>query len=134
MTHIYASSAVDEEDYFGLEMFSPHELLVATDHFSGENIIGHGAFCVVYKGRLVDGSVVAVKRLTERAPVMVREELEISSIVSHRNVIGLLGVCITKRERLLVYPYMANGSVASYLRGEINYVMLFIVICCSTFV
>jgi hypothetical protein len=35
----------------------------------------------------------------------------------HRNLLRLRGFCMTPTERLLVYPYMANGSVASRLRG-----------------
>jgi hypothetical protein len=35
----------------------------------------------------------------------------------HRNLLRLRGFCMTPTERLLVYPYMANGSVASCLRG-----------------
>ncbi|XP_073045552.1 BRASSINOSTEROID INSENSITIVE 1-associated receptor kinase 1-like isoform X3 [Primulina eburnea] len=38
------------------------------------------------------------------------------SMVAHRNLLRLRGFCMTSTERLLVYPYMANGSVASYLR------------------
>ncbi|KAH6816009.1 BRI1-associated receptor kinase [Perilla frutescens var. frutescens] len=110
---------VDEEDHFGLESFSLRELFVATDNFSNKNILGRGGHGTVYKGRLADGSLVAVKRFrAERADDQVKfeKELEISSIVAHRNVIRLRAFCNTRTERLLVYPYMANGSVASCLR------------------
>nr|DAD35875.1 TPA_asm: hypothetical protein HUJ06_006515 [Nelumbo nucifera] len=40
------------------------------------------------------------------------------SLVVHRNLLRLCGFCMTQNERLLVYPYMPNGSVASRLRGE----------------
>jgi Protein tyrosine and serine/threonine kinase len=44
-------------------------------------------------------------------------ELEMISLAVHRNLLRLYGFCITVTERLLVYPYMSNGSVASRLKG-----------------
>lgn len=75
----------------------------------------------MYKGRLADGSLVAVKRLKEeRTPggeLQFQTEVEMISMAVHRNLLRLRGFCMTPTERLLVYPYMANGSVASCLRG-----------------
>ncbi|XP_057771321.1 BRASSINOSTEROID INSENSITIVE 1-associated receptor kinase 1-like isoform X2 [Salvia miltiorrhiza] len=96
-----------------LKRFFLDQLLVATDDFSHRNVIGHGRHSTVYKGRLVDGSLVAVKKLWQR---VIGIELEMASLVKHRNIIKLIGFCITQKEQLLVYPYMANGSVASCLR------------------
>ena len=97
------------------------ELLVATDSFSNKNILGRGGFGKVYKGRLADGTLVAVKRLKEeRTPggeLQFQTEVEMISMAVHRNLLRLRGFCMTPTERLLVYPYMANGSVASCLRG-----------------
>ncbi|XP_047970629.1 BRASSINOSTEROID INSENSITIVE 1-associated receptor kinase 1-like isoform X2 [Salvia hispanica] len=100
-------------EYEGLERFSLPELLVATGNFSKENVIGRGGYGTVYKGQLKDGSVVAVKRLKQ----VIESQLEMASLVIHRNVIKLIGFCITQEEQLLVYPYMPNGSVASCLRS-----------------
>ncbi|KAG8064895.1 hypothetical protein GUJ93_ZPchr0004g40233 [Zizania palustris] len=79
-----------------------------------------GGFGKVYKGRLADGSLVAVKRLKEeRTPggeLQFQTEVEMISMAVHRNLLRLRGFCMTPTERLLVYPYMANGSVASRLR------------------
>ncbi|KAH6810094.1 BRI1-associated receptor kinase [Perilla frutescens var. frutescens] len=106
------------EDHFGLESFSLRQLLDATDNFSNENFLGRGGYGKVYKGRLADGSLVAVKRLraADSDQVMFEKEIEISGIVAHRNVLHLRGFCNMQTERLLVSPYMANGSVASCLR------------------
>ncbi|KAL1535382.1 protein kinase superfamily, variant 2 [Salvia divinorum] len=101
------------EDHFGLQSFSLHELLAATDNFSQKNVLGRGGFSTVYKGRLADGSLVAVKRLLQQ---VIGIELEITSIAAHCNVLRARGFCITEKEQMLVYPYMANGSVASCLR------------------
>lgn len=104
-----------------LKKFSLLELQVATDSFNQKNILGRGGFGNVYRGRLADGTLVAVKRLKEeRTPggeVQFQTEVEIISLAVHRNLLRLLGFCLTQTERLLVYPFMANGSVASLLRG-----------------
>ncbi|KAK0591401.1 hypothetical protein LWI29_001182 [Acer saccharum] len=103
-----------------LKRFSLHELQVATDNFSNKNILGKGRFGKVYKGRLADGSLVAVKRSkeerTQGGELQFQTEVEMISMAVHRNLLRLHGFCITPTERLLVYPYMANGSVASCLR------------------
>ncbi|KAK0608304.1 hypothetical protein LWI29_028651 [Acer saccharum] len=100
--------------------FDVPELQVATDSFSNKNILGRGGFGKVYKGRLTDGTLVAVKRLKEdRTPggeLQFQTEVEMISMAVHRNLLRLRGFCMTPTERLLVYPYMANGSVASCLR------------------
>ncbi|EMS56669.1 Somatic embryogenesis receptor kinase 1 [Triticum urartu] len=111
----------DPEVHLGqLKRFSLRELQVASDNFSNKNILGRGGFGKVYKGRLTDGTLVAVKRLKEeRTPggeLQFQTEVEMISMAVHRNLLRLRGFCMTPTERLLVYPYMANGSVASRLR------------------
>lgn len=75
----------------------------------------------MYKGILRDGSVVAVKRLKDGNAVggdhQFQTEVEMISLAVHRNLLRLTGFCMTATERLLVYPYMSNGSVASRLKG-----------------
>ncbi|KAL7227775.1 hypothetical protein ACSBR1_022619 [Camellia fascicularis] len=113
----------DPEVHLGqLKRFSLRELQVATDNFSNRNILGRGGFGKVYKGRLADGSLVAVKRLkeerTQGGELQFQTEVEMISMAVHRNLLRLRGFCMTPTERLLVYPYMANGSVASCLRDR----------------
>nr|XP_043627871.1 BRASSINOSTEROID INSENSITIVE 1-associated receptor kinase 1-like [Erigeron canadensis] len=115
----------DPENHLGqLKRFSLRELQVATDSFSKKNILGRGGFGNVYKGRLADGSLVAVKRLKEERKhgdeLQFQMEVEIISLAVHRNLLRLIGFCMTPTERLLVYPYMVNGSVASCLKGRPN--------------
>jgi len=111
----------DPEVHLGqLKRFSLRELQVATDGFSQRNILGKGAFGKVYKGRLADGSLVAVKRLKDErssaGELQFQTEVEMISMAVHRNLLRLRGFCMSPTERLLVYPYMSNGSVASCLR------------------
>lgn len=107
-----------------LRRYTFKELRVATDHFSSKNILGRGGFGIVYKGCLNDGSLVAVKRLKDYniagGEIQFQTEVETISLAVHRNLLRLSGFCTTENERLLVYPYMPNGSVASRLRDHIH--------------
>ena len=92
----------------------------ATNNFNPNNILGQGGFGIVYKGILHDGTIAAVKRLKEFVPsgeVQFDTEVEVISLVVHRNLLGLIGFCSEDNERLLVYPYMLNGTVSSKLQG-----------------
>ncbi|KAI3845317.1 hypothetical protein MKW98_009383 [Papaver atlanticum] len=106
-----------------LRKYSFKELRGATDHFNRKNILGTGGFGVVYKGCLQDGTVVAVKRLKDynavAGEVQFQTEVELISLAVHRNLLRLCGFCMTDTERLLVYPFMPNGSVASRLRDQL---------------
>ncbi|XP_040383000.1 probable LRR receptor-like serine/threonine-protein kinase At2g23950 [Oryza brachyantha] len=102
--------------------FGLRELQAATDGFSARNILGKGGFGDVYRGRLADGTVVAVKRLKDPSAsgeAQFRTEVEMISLAVHRHLLRLVGFCAAASgERLLVYPFMPNGSVASRLRGK----------------
>ncbi|KAI9073073.1 hypothetical protein K1719_044993 [Acacia pycnantha] len=114
--------AEDPEVPGQLKRFSLCELQVATDGFTNKNVVGRGGFGKVYKGRLADGSLVAVKRLreerTQGGELQFQTEVEMISLAVHRNLLQLRGFCMTPTERLLVYPFMVNGSVASCLRDR----------------
>ncbi|AEE77027.1 NSP-interacting kinase 2 [Arabidopsis thaliana] len=105
-----------------LRRFNFKELQSATSNFSSKNLVGKGGFGNVYKGCLHDGSIIAVKRLKDinngGGEVQFQTELEMISLAVHRNLLRLYGFCTTSSERLLVYPYMSNGSVASRLKAK----------------
>lgn len=105
-----------------LRRFQFRELQAATHNFSSKYILGKGGFGNVYKGCLPDGTVVAVKRLKDGSnsggETQFQTEVEMISLAVHRHLLRLYGFCITPTERLLVYPYMSNGSVASRLKGK----------------
>ncbi|KAH7565691.1 hypothetical protein JRO89_XS08G0001300 [Xanthoceras sorbifolium] len=112
---------VDRRIAFGqLKRYSWRELQLATDNFSEKNVLGQGGFGKVYKGVLGDNTKVAVKRLTDfESPggdAAFQREVEMISVAVHRNLLRLIGFCTTPTERLLVYPFMQNLSVAYRLR------------------
>ncbi|XP_050943213.1 probable LRR receptor-like serine/threonine-protein kinase At5g10290 isoform X1 [Cucumis melo] len=112
---------VDRRIAFGqLKRFAWRELQLATENFSEKNVLGQGGFGKVYKGVLADGTKVAVKRLTDyESPggdAAFQREVEMISVAVHRNLLRLIGFCTTQTERLLVYPFMQNLSVAYRLR------------------
>ncbi|KAL3824025.1 hypothetical protein ACJIZ3_020054 [Penstemon smallii] len=105
-----------------LRRFHFRELQIATHNFSNKNILGKGGFGNVYKGYLHDGTIVAVKRLKDGnnigGEIQFQTEVEMISLAVHRNLLRLYGFCVTQAERLLVYPYMSNGSVALRLKAK----------------
>lgn len=121
--HRLFESAVQQDYEFDighLKRFSFRELQIATSNFSPKNILGQGGFGVVYKGYLPNRTIVAVKRLKDpnfTGEVQFQTEVEMIGLALHRNLLRLYGFCMTSDERLLVYPYMPNGSVADRLRG-----------------
>ncbi|KAL3701686.1 hypothetical protein R1sor_019708 [Riccia sorocarpa] len=100
--------------FFGYE-----ELRAATNAFSNRNVLGKGGFGIVYKAELADGSVLAVKRLKTNATdrdisEFVKEIINISGI-KHKHLIQLKGCCVRDKQRLLVYEYAENKSLAEAL-------------------
>ncbi|CAL5051269.1 unnamed protein product [Urochloa decumbens] len=120
----YAEVREDWEDEFGPHRFSYKDLFRATNGFKDKNLLGAGGFGRVYKGVLpVPGSSleIAVKRVSHGSRQGVREFVaEVVSIgrLRHRNLVQLLGYCRRQGELLLVYDYMANGSLDKYLHDQ----------------
>ncbi|KAJ4705812.1 putative LRR receptor-like kinase [Melia azedarach] len=117
--------ADDDEELLGMDArpytFSYAELKNATDNFSPANKLGEGGFGPVYKGKLADGSVIAVKQLSvasRQGKSQFVAEIATISAVQHRNLVKLHGCCLEGAERLLVYEYLENRSLDQALFGE----------------
>ncbi|KAG6421389.1 hypothetical protein SASPL_117940 [Salvia splendens] len=114
---------INEEIFSSVEdakLYSYRELQIATQNFNVSNKIGEGGFGSVYKGRLKDGSLVAIKVLSAQSEQGVKEFLnEIVSIsgVEHENLVKLYGCCTEGGHRILVYGYLENNSLARTLLG-----------------
>ncbi|XP_054793805.1 probably inactive leucine-rich repeat receptor-like protein kinase At5g48380 [Prosopis cineraria] len=96
------------------------ELCEATNYFSTDNVLGFGARGIVYKAKLPNNYFMAVKRLYD-SQLYKREfllETMISAGYRHQNIVPLLGFCLDKRERILVYEYMSNGKLQDWLQSD----------------
>ncbi|KAL3632980.1 Proline-rich receptor-like protein kinase perk1 [Castilleja foliolosa] len=101
--------------------FTYEELALATDHFSGANLLGQGGFGFVHKGVLSGGKVVAIKQLKVGSGQGEREfqaEVETISSVNHKHLVSLVGHCISGIQRLLVYEYVSNHTLEFHLHGK----------------
>uniref|UniRef100_A0A0D3EUU4 non-specific serine/threonine protein kinase n=1 Tax=Oryza barthii TaxID=65489 RepID=A0A0D3EUU4_9ORYZ len=111
------------EDDLDLPLFDLEMIFDATDRFAANNKIGEGGFGPVYLGRLEDGQEVAVKRLSRRSVqgvVEFKNEVKLIAKLQHRNLVRLLGCCIDDNERVLVYEYMHNKSLDTFIFDEGN--------------
>ncbi|GLT45968.1 hypothetical protein SLA2020_197610 [Shorea laevis] len=106
-----------------LRSFTYKELEEATNKFKEE--LGKGACSTVYRGVLDIGNkdMVAIKKLDKmmtESEVEFQAEISAISKTNHKNLVQLLGFCNEGQHRLLVYEYMSNGSLASYLFGNLR--------------
>ncbi|KAK4794652.1 hypothetical protein SAY86_012646 [Trapa natans] len=101
--------------------FTLRQIKAATGNFDVNNKIGEGGFGPVYKGKLSDGTVIAVKQLSSKSKQGNREfvtEIGMISALQHPNLVKLYGCCIEGNQLLLVYEYLENNSLARALFGR----------------
>ncbi|XP_061341170.1 G-type lectin S-receptor-like serine/threonine-protein kinase At4g27290 [Gastrolobium bilobum] len=93
----------------------------ATENFSSSNKLGEGGFGPVYKGKLNDGQLIAVKRLSNKSGQGIEEfknEVVLIAQLQHRNLVKLLACCIQGEEKMLIYEYMPNKSLDYFIFDE----------------
>ncbi|XP_075482217.1 cold-responsive protein kinase 1-like [Primulina tabacum] len=100
--------------------YSYEALRKATNDFSSENKIGEGGFGCVYKGHFGKGKMGAIKVMSSESRQGKREFLnEIQAIwdIDHENLVKLYGCCVEGDQRILVYEYLENNSLAHRFLG-----------------
>ncbi|KAL3820630.1 hypothetical protein ACJIZ3_006535 [Penstemon smallii] len=110
---------MDEVSLDELPLYSFGMLSDATEQFDEANLLGKGGFGPVYKGKLErNGKEIAVKRLSRASGQGLQEfmnEVVVISKLQHRNLVSLIGCCVEKEEKMLIYEYMINRSLDFFL-------------------
>ncbi|KAL0856883.1 hypothetical protein Bca101_062037 [Brassica carinata] len=108
---------LEAQDVSGLTFLEMNTIETATNN-SLSNKLGQGGFGSVYKGKLQDGKEIAVKRLSSNSGQGKEEfmnEIVLISKLQHRNLVQILGCCIEGEERLLIYEFMVNKSLDTFI-------------------
>ncbi|MQM01968.1 hypothetical protein Taro_034730 [Colocasia esculenta] len=98
-------------------LFHFSTIVAATGNFSASNVLGQGGFGPVYKGKLQDEEV-AVKRLSKCSGQGFEEfknEVELIARLQHQNIVQLVGWCLHKDEKILIYEYLPNRSLDQFI-------------------
>ncbi|KAJ4820298.1 Protein kinase superfamily protein [Rhynchospora pubera] len=96
------------------------DLKKATNNFSDKNKLGSGGSADVYRGQ-INGKIVAIKKLhgsSVQQLVDIGKEVQMLHSLKHENIVKLLGFCSEDGQYLLVYEYVQNGNLATYLNDE----------------
>ncbi|XP_057855883.2 wall-associated receptor kinase 17-like [Cryptomeria japonica] len=108
-----------------LRMFSAKELTRTSNNYSKEMVLGSGGFGTVFKGILLDGTLVAIKKSKQALNLEddheFLNEVSILSQINHRNIVKLLGCCIHTKFPLLVSEFVTNGTLFEHLHSKESY-------------
>ena len=105
-------------------------IIIKPDHITLLRVLGEGAFGRVHLGTCLDlespgkESMVAIKTLKyttdDSSKIDFEREAELLSSLQHPHIITFHGVCTRQGEHMMVFEYMENGDLNSYLRYVIS--------------
>lgn len=98
--------------------FTYDALAQATKNFDNSELLSDRLYAQVFKGTLVEGTVVAIKRLVMfggQKDDEFYQEVDILSRIRHPNLIRLFGCCVENGERMLIYEFLERGSLDKLL-------------------
>lgn len=113
----FFSGGVHEMSYFDFQT-----LKKATMNFHPDNLLGSGGYGPVFRGKLADGRLIAVKTLnlnqSQEGEKQFLAEVRLITSIQHKNLVRLLGCCTDGPQRILVYEYMKNRSLDLIINGQ----------------
>ncbi|CAL2280832.1 unnamed protein product [Prunus armeniaca] len=123
-----STAELDESSmHSDIPFFDLTTIAAATDNFSLANKLGKGGFGSVYKGVLCNGKEVAVKRLSKHSGQGIDEfknEIVLIAKLQHRNLVMILGYCVQDEEKMLIYEYVPNKSLDSFIFNDTKKALL----------
>ncbi|KAL6660658.1 hypothetical protein ACP70R_000156 [Stipagrostis hirtigluma subsp. patula] len=109
-------------------VFSLEELKIATKTFERSAFLGEGSIGKLYKGKLENGTLIAIRCLALHQRYSIRNlklRLDLLAKLRHPNLVCLLGHCIDSavdessvKRVFLVYEFVPSGTLSSYLSGS----------------
>ncbi|KAK3188213.1 hypothetical protein Dsin_027774, partial [Dipteronia sinensis] len=121
------NSSASESGNIEITFFELNAVIAATENFSSANKLGRGGFGPVFKGQLANGQEIAVKRLSSNSGQGIEEfknEVLLIAKLQHRNLVRLLGCCIEKDEKMLIYEFMPNKSLDYFIFDQSRKLLL----------
>ncbi|KAK8940657.1 Cysteine-rich receptor-like protein kinase 10 [Platanthera zijinensis] len=115
-------SMAEELSNAEIKMIDFSALKKATHNFDIQNKLGQGGFGPVYKG-VLNGVEIAVKRLSATSSQGLQEmknEIQFVANLRHKNLVRLLGYCLHREEKLLIYEFLPNTSLDKFLFNPIR--------------
>ncbi|KAJ8446562.1 hypothetical protein Cgig2_019715 [Carnegiea gigantea] len=120
VVYLYYSRWFPQKVLLTEQRSSVHELEKTTDCFDANRMLGQGGQGTVYKGMLLYGRVVAIKKSKKVDESQLQHfagEVAILSQVNHWNVVKPLGCCLKTEFPLLVYEYIPDGMVVQRIHN-----------------